>query len=197
MVIRRTLACALFFALPACSHAAHPPPADLSVSEGGPPNPQPMGAVTGTPVADAGGDGASVDGAVLACNALTFDSAAVIPRTAVPDVFPLPMGGELIAGTYAATKYEIYTGSGGAVQTSGSFQGVLVLAAGTAQIYSLLNTALVERRTAAYSTTMTTLTLKDSCPDKKVSADGYSVINGNAIAIFSTLTKEVITFTKQ
>lgn len=197
MVTRRALVSALLFSVAACSHAAHPPAADLSVSEGGPPNPQPMGGVTGSPLADGGGDAPSTDGAVLACNSLTFDSAAIIPRTAVPDVFPLPMGGDLTAGTYAATKYEVYTGSGGAVQTSGSFQGVLVLAAGTAQIYSLLNAALVERRTAAYSTTMTTLTLKDSCPHIKASADGYSVINGNAIAIFSTQTKEIVTFTRQ
>ena len=56
MVIHRAVASALLFSAAACSHAAHPPPADLSVSEGGPPNPQPMGGGTGAPLTDAGGD---------------------------------------------------------------------------------------------------------------------------------------------
>lgn len=198
MVIHRALVSALLLAAAGCSHAAHPPPADLSVAEGGPPNPQPMGGGVNHSGGDGGGlDGASADGSTLACNTLNFDNAMVIPRAAVADVFPLPMGGPLAEGSYAATKYEVYTGSGGAVQTSGSFQGVLVLAGGVAQLYFLFNGALVERRTAAYSTLTSTLTLTDTCPDTKATADGYSVVNGNAIAFFFTQTKEVITFTKQ
>ncbi len=194
-----TLALLAVSALFGCSTKSSPAgSADLSNDGSAPPSNTPR---SGGGAGEAGSDGGIVDEAGeggVACNMLSLDNTLIVQRTAVPDVLPLAMGGAIVDGTYAITKYEVYTGAAGAVgMTGGSIQGLIVVTGTMVQSLVVINGVAPHVVTYTFATVDSQITTTHTCPDTAVTVDGYSVINGNAIAFLSSANKEVLTFTKQ
>jgi hypothetical protein len=132
-------------------------------------------------------------GAAGSCNKLAQAGSAV-SATAVSGALPQPLGGVLLDGTYALTKWEVVTDAG----LSGlTMQMTEELTSGKGQGYQIVsaNGAVVHAQFSfEYSTSGTTLTSSYTCNQTGQDSHGYSVTSTGFEVISSDA---VLTFTKK
>ena len=143
--------------------------------------------------ADAPFDGpVFVDGG--ACNTLVNGGAAV-PETQVPLATPSSTGGSIALGTYYLTRWESYTGVGGAVGPTGNTRKTAFFFQPTLYMKVTADNGLGdENDNRTWSTQGTTLTSNQFCPTNDFLTSDYSV-SGNVLVLVGGTT--VLTFLKQ
>jgi len=137
--------------------------------------------------------------AATVCNMLT-NSAAAITYSQVNQNPPTPQGGTIVDGTYAMTDASIYTGPNGPSGPSGMSQTTIQITGSTIQVVS---SGKPTTRTVTLTTSGTSLTATDTCPDTKVNHGSYTATSTTLLIFLDGGTDDagartlVETFTKQ
>lgn len=100
----------------------------------------------------------------LFCNALDPSSTAAVNWVALATAPPAPGGGTVLDGTYALTATNVYTGTGGATGTLGSWRQLWTFSGSSAAVVLRYADGTTERHTGTYGVSGTTLTFIESCP---------------------------------
>jgi hypothetical protein len=166
--------CAVFFAA-GCSSGSAPTPADAGTPDGHA-GADGGGAGEGGAGADAASeatasaDAASSGDAASSCNDLANAAPAITIQQVVGDP-PAPQGGAIADGTYWLTAATIYTGEGDAPGPGGAGQTTIRITGSTMDVAA---SGTPPTRTLTLTTSGTSITAADTCPDTDTSQATYS-----------------------
>jgi hypothetical protein len=115
-------------------------------------------------------DATSEGGTAVACNTLANTAMPVTVQQLAEDP-PAPLGGTVADGKYDLTGVAIYTGPDGPSGSTGSAQTTIEISGSTIEVSS---TGEPPTRTTSLSTSGTTFTSTDTCPDSVVSTGSFT-----------------------
>ena len=124
-------------------------------------------------------DAFSEGGTTVACNTLANTAKPVTVQQLAEDP-PAPLGGTIADGTYDLTGVAIYTGPDGPSGPTGTAQTTIEITGSTVEV---ANTGTPPTRTTSLSTSGTTFTSTDTCPDSVVSTGGFTATS-TSLSIF-------------
>ena len=127
------------------------------------------------------------------CNALVNDAPMIVGEN-IASLPPAPTGGTILDGVYERTRVISYTGAGGASgPATETDRAVVSLMGGVFQSVSDSNGSGDRRHVGTYTTTGTTLRLRETCPSTGISPfDGYSVSGDTLTFSSSTLRRALV-----
>jgi hypothetical protein len=137
--------------------------------------------------------------APVACNALA-NAAPVVSIDQVASDPPAPLGGSISDGTYTLTSAAIYTGPTGPAGAAGSEQVTIQITGSTLEVS---DDGTPATRTVTLSTSGTSFTTTDTCPDTTVATGSYTATASTLVLELDGGTDDagartvLATFTKQ